>query len=118
MIPAYTVAIIMRKLMVIVVIPFAECDEGGNDMIVTGMFCGIGLHTESVGKTVDTESGLMDKEHSTKTSIHKGAPKIAPPKRGDGKRKHKAEKKSDREVIAMLKHDTTMGIEIANIHSS
>jgi hypothetical protein len=62
----------------VIVVSLAECDEGGENVIFGGMSVVEGLITKPMGKRVDTESGMVNKDKSTDTGEVKSTSPITP----------------------------------------
>ena len=104
--------------MVVVVVTFAESYECGEDMISRRMSVVKGLVTEPVGKGVDAERCVMDKDKSTDTSVIKSTSPVTPRNTSNSSRHQKAHDEDNQSVVLVLHADEFIRVEICDIGSS
>mmetsp|Transcript_6305 Transcript_6305/g.19042 ORF Transcript_6305/g.19042 Transcript_6305/m.19042 type:complete len:280 (-) Transcript_6305:311-1150(-) len=115
-IPENAVAIVVRKLVVIVVVSLAKGDQRGQNVVIGGVSRRVGLCPKSVCKRVHTEGRLMDKEHSAHACVDECAPKVVPENGGDGQRQNERKRDRDRQVVVVLPHDQLVFVEVGDVN--
>lgn len=113
--PFDSIAVIAGKLMVEVVVSFAEGDERSNDVIPRRVAVIKGLITEPMGQRVDAESSLLDEEDSEDTGIDKSTDPVTPAKTSNKSREDQPHKDNNPQVVLMLPDNNRVFIQVGNI---
>jgi hypothetical protein len=84
-------------------------------MVSRGMSVVKGLVAEPVGKGVDAEGGVVDKDETADTGVVEPTSPITPAKTGNGGRDEEAHDEDDDAVVLVLHADKEVGVEIGDI---
>ena len=101
--------------MVEVVIAFAKGDESSNHMVAWGVAIVKRLVPKPVGKGVDAEGGLLDKEDAKDATVDETTEPIAPAKATDEHREDEAHEEYHLKVMTMLPNDDRVLIEVGDV---
>lgn len=116
--PLDSVSVIGWVAVVVVVVSLAESDKGGEDVISRGMSIVKGLVTKPVGKRVDAEGGVVDKDETGDSGVVETPSPITPEQTSNGSREEEAHNEDNDAVILVLHTDKEIGVEIGDIGSS
>jgi len=86
LVPFDGVSVVGGVRVVVVVVSLAESDKGGDDVVFGRVSVVEGLVAEPVGKRVDAEGGVVDKDKSADTSVDESASPVTPTDTGNGSR--------------------------------
>jgi len=105
LVPLDSVPVIHRELVVEIVVPFANGDEGGDEMVSGGVLVIKRSLAQPMRKGVNAECAMMNKTQSDQPGIDQTAAGISPADPCDQAREPKGHCKDERNVEAMLPAD-------------
>jgi hypothetical protein len=100
---------------VVVVVSFAESDECGDDVVSWRVSVIEGLVAEVMGKGVDAECGMVDKDESADTGVKESPSPVTPTKTSNDSGEEEAHGEDNDSVILVLHADEGIRIEIRDI---
>lgn len=115
LVPFDSIAVVGGKLVVEIVVTLTESDDCGDDVIPGAVAVIEGLVTEPMGKRVDAEGGLLDKEDTEDTGVDESTHPIVPEKAGDSRREDQAHEQDDLDVMLVLPDDNGVLVEIGDV---
>merc|ERR1712227_600766 len=115
LVPLDGVAVTGGELVVEVVVALAKGDDGGNDVVTRRVAVVERLVTEPVGKGVDTEGGLLDKEDTEDTGVDEPTEVVTPADTGNEGREDEAHEENDLEVVLVLPDNDRVVVEIRDV---
>ena len=101
--------------MVVVVVSFTESDECGDDVVSWGMSVVEGLIAEVVGKGVDAECGMVDKDESADTGVKESTSPVTPTKTSNNSGKEEAHDEDNDSVVLVVHANEAIRVEICDI---
>ena len=113
----YSIAVVVLKLMVIVVIAFAESEEGQEKRIARAALLRIRLPPDGVTGAVDEEGAMLQDDHACHARDEKGAERSPPsvPKKADHDRDEEADHDRDQLDVSMLPADQLVSLKVADV---
>ena len=112
------VAVVGGKLVVEVVVAFAEGDEGGDDVVAGGVAVVEWLVAEPVGEGVDAEGGLLYEKDAEDAGVDEAAEPVLPEKAGHEGGEDEAHEDDYFEVVFVLPDDDGVLVEIGDVGSA
>ena len=103
---------------VVVVVSLPKSDKGGEDVVSRGMSVVKGLVTEPVGKGVDAEGCVVDKDETADSGVVEPTSPIAPEQTGNSSGDEEAHDDDNDAVVLVLHTDKDVGVEIGDIGTS
>lgn len=104
--------------MVVVVVTFAESDECGDDVVSWRVSVIEGLVAEVMGKGVDAECGMVDKDESADTGVKESTSPVTPTKTSNDSGEEESHGEDNDSVVLVLHADELVGVEIGDIGST
>src|ERR1700674_606907 len=113
----HPIAIVMLKLMVIVMITFAESEESEEKRIARAALFRIGLAPDGVTGAVDEEGAMLQDDYARHAGDEESAERSLPsvPKKADHRRQDEADHDRDRLDMPVLPADQFVSLEIGYI---
>src|SRR5207248_7029695 len=113
----YSIAIVVLKLMVIVMIAFAESEEGQEERIARAAFLRIGLPPDGVTGAVDEEGAMLQDDDARHACNEEGTERSPPsvPKKADHGRDEEAHHDRDQLDVSMLPADQLVSLKVADV---
>ena len=115
LVPLDGVAVVGRKLVMEVVVAFAESDEGSDDVVAGAVAVVEGLVAQPMCQRVDAEGGLLHEEDAQDAGVDEAAKPVVPAKAGDDAREDQTHEKDDLEVVLVLPDDNGIVVEIGDV---
>ena len=116
--PLDSVSVIGGIAVMVVVVSFTKSDECGEDVVSWGMSVIERLIAEPVGKRVDAERSVVDKDKSADTGIVKSTSPVTPTETSDDSGNKEAHDEDDDSVVLVLHADEDIRVEIGDICTS
>jgi len=116
--PLDSVSVVGGIAVVVVVVSFAESDECGEDVVSWGMSVIERLIAEPVGKRVDAECSVVDKDESADSGVVKSTSPVTPTNASNESGDQEAHDEDDESVVLVLQADEDIRVEIRDIGTS
>ena len=115
LVPLDGVAVVRRKLMVEVMIPFTKSDKSSDEMVARTVTIVERLVPKLVGKGIHTEGSLLDEEYTEDASIDEATEPVIPAETCHECWKNETHEQYHDEVMFMLPDDNHVIVEIGDI---
>lgn len=118
LVPLDGVAVVRGEFVVEVVVTLAESDKSSDDVVPRAIAVVEGLVTEPVGKRVDAESGLLDKEDAEDTSVDEATNPVTPAKPSDDGREDQTHEENNLEVVLVLPDNDRILVQVGDVSAA
>lgn len=116
--PFNSITIITGKLVVEIVVSFAEGDKSSNDVIPRRVAVIKGLITKPMGQRVDAEGSLLNEEYTEDTGIDKPTDPVTPPETSNKSWEYQSHEDNNPEVVLVLPNDNRILVQVGNVGSA
>lgn len=116
--PFNSIAIITRKLMVEIVVSFAEGNKSSNGVIPRRVAIIEGLIAEPMGQRVDAEGSLLNEEYTEDTGIDKPTDPVTPPETSNKSWEYQSHEDNNPKIVLVLPNDNRILVQVGNVGSA
>lgn len=109
------VAVVLRELMVEVVVALSHGDKGGDEVVAGGVAVIERTLTEPVGKRVDTEGGVMDKDETKDGGKEVASAPVTPAETSHGGGEDETHDEDKEEVVFVLPLNELVLVEVVDV---
>lgn len=115
LVPLDGVAEVHGELVVEVVVTFADGDKGSDEVVLGGVLVVEGRLTEPVGKRVDTESRVVDKDETSGSCKEETALPVSPSETSDNSGENETHEDHEHNVVVVLPLDDGIAAQVRDV---